>query len=69
MCHSWEMSYSDAQRYEAGKAYSWRNNRISRLVMLCSGEFDSGIVYELTKNKNDCRIESENYFVIILTLG
>ena len=65
MCHSWETSNCDAQRHEVGKAYSWRDSRISRLVMLCNGEFNSGIVCELTKNKNSCGIESENYFVII----
>ena len=38
-----------------------RDDRILRLVMLCNGEFDSGIVCELVENENSCRIESTNY--------
>ena len=61
MCHSWETSYFDAQRYETGEAYLWRDNQFQRLVMSYNREFDSRIVCELIKNKNSCRIKSTNY--------
>ena len=65
MCHSQEMSYFDAQIYEAGKAYSWRNNQFLRLVMSSDAKFDPRIVCELVESKSICGFESTNYSVLI----
>ena len=41
------MSYFDAQGYEIGEMYSWRDNQFPRLIRSYNDEFDSRIVYEL----------------------
>ena len=42
-----------------------KDDRILRLVMLCDGEFNSGIVCELVENENSCGIKSTNYSIWI----
>ena len=61
MFHSWELDYFDAQGYEIGEAYSWRDNQFPRLIKSYNDEFNSGIVYKLIKSENSCGIESTNY--------
>ena len=61
MCHSWEMSYFDAQEYKIGEVYSWRDNQFPRLIKSYNDEFNSRIVYELIRSEKSCRIKSMNY--------
>ena len=65
MCHSWEMSHFDAQGYEIGEMYSWRDNSFPGLIRLYNDRFDSGIVYEQIGSENSCGIESMNYSILI----
>ena len=59
------MSYPDAQGYEIGEVYSWRDNQFLRLIKLYNDEFDSRIVYELIRSENSCGIKSMNYSILI----
>ena len=63
------MSYFDAQGYEIGEMYSWRDNQFPRLIRSYNDKFDSRIVYELIKSENSCRIESANYSILIWHLS